>query len=158
MRQIIEQAVVRGTPEVSLLVEHDRREIGWPMVRVRSEVLGAQAALAFHEAVDVVGLMAWLFRDALIAALDREIDAESDDASALTHADREVRIAEAEADLLSTERDICALIWRGQAEGLRVEFPADISPLALLGVTLVTTPRADALPPTSPGQSWTLRR
>jgi hypothetical protein len=35
-----------------------------------------------------------------------------------------------------------------------VEFPADISPLALLDVRLVTTPRATELPETSPGLSW----
>ena len=98
-------------------------------------------------------LLVWLHKDALIAALEREISAQADNASALTGADREVRIAEAEADLLATQRDICALIWRGQADGLPLEFPADISPLALLAVRLVTTPRA-GLPETTPGNAF----
>ena len=68
-----------------------------------------------------IPLLVWLHKDALIAALEREISAQADNASALTGADREVRIAEAEADLLATQRDICALIWRGQADGLPLD-------------------------------------
>jgi hypothetical protein len=42
MREIIEQLATRGAPEVSLLIEHDQREIGWPMTRQRSEMIGAK--------------------------------------------------------------------------------------------------------------------
>jgi hypothetical protein len=76
----------------------------------------------------------------------------------LTHEERQQREAEVRADLLAVERDEAALVWQAQAQGLPVEHRADISPLALLGVTLVTTPRADGLPETSPGLSWDLRR
>ena len=55
---------------------------------------------------DTIALVAWLHRDLLIKRLDAEIDAEADDPASLSHADREVRAAEAEADLLATERDI----------------------------------------------------
>ena len=68
--------------------------------------------------------------------------------ASLSHAEREVRIAEAMGDLLQTERDECALTWRAQSEGLPVEFRVDVSPLALLGVALVTAPRA-AVPGTT---------
>jgi len=60
-------------------------------------------------------------------------------------------------DLLAAERDEAALVWQAQAQGLPVEHRADISPLAILQVRLVTTPRADAAE-TSPGYSWPLRR
>ncbi len=43
--------------------------------------------LAFHEAVDVVGLVAWLHKDAQIKRLDAEIDSEADDGAALSHED-----------------------------------------------------------------------
>jgi hypothetical protein len=42
-------------------------------------------------------------------------------------------------------------------QSLPVEF-GNINPLAILQVRLVTTPRADALPETSPGLSWPWRR
>jgi hypothetical protein len=63
-----------------------------------------------------------------------------------------------QADLLSVERDESWFVWQAQSQGLPVEHRADISPLALLGLKLVTTPRADGTPPTTPGYSWSLRR
>jgi hypothetical protein len=158
LRQIVEQAAAHGAPDVSGLVELDQEDVRWPQKRVRSEVLGTQGALAFHEAVDVVGLLAFLLKPTLISALDALVDAEQDDPAALTHEQRQKAEAEAQNDLLATERDICALIWRGQADGLPLEFPADISPIALLGLRLVTPPRADGLPGTTPGLSWDLLR
>ncbi len=150
------EGVARGTPDVSMLVEFDR-DIAWPTMRQQSQVIGAERHLAFAEVPDTIGLLAWMFKDALIAALDREIDAEADDAAALTHEQRQQREAEALGDLLAVERDECALVWQGQAQGLPVEHRADISPLALLGLRLITAPRADAAE-TSPGYSWPWRR
>jgi hypothetical protein len=159
MREIVEQLATRGAPSVSLLIEHDRREIGWPMTQLRSEVLGGEhPALAFAEVPDAVALLAWLHRDALIKRLDAEIDAEADDAASLSHEERQRREAVAQADLLAVERDECALTWQAQSQGLPVEHRADVSPLAILQVRLVTTPRADGLPGTTPGLSWDLRR
>ena len=158
LRQIVEQAAAHGAPDVSGLVELDQEDVRWPQKRVRSEVLGTQGALAFHEAVDVVGLLAFLLKPTLISALDALVDAEQDDPAALTHEQRQKAEAEAQNDLRATERNICALIWRGQADGLPLEFPADISPIALLGLRLVTPPRADGLPGTTPGLSWDLLR
>jgi hypothetical protein len=54
--------------------------------------------------------------------LDAEIDSQSDDPASLSHAEREVRVAEAMGDLLQTERDECALTWRAQSEGLPASF------------------------------------
>jgi hypothetical protein len=62
------------------------------------------------------------------------------------------------ADLLSVERDEAALTWSAMEQRLPIEFRPDISPLALLGLKLVTAPRADAFPETSPGLSWPMRR
>jgi hypothetical protein len=45
------------------------------------------------------------------------------------------------------------LVFRGQSEGLPVEHRSDISPLALLGVRLVTA-AASKGHATSPGHSW----
>jgi hypothetical protein len=107
---------------------------------------------------DTVALVAWLHKDALIAALDREIASEADDKAALSHEAREKAVAETQADLLAVERDESWFVWQAQSQGLPVEHRADISPLALLGLKLVTAPRADPSPETSPGLSWLLRR
>jgi hypothetical protein len=42
-------------------------------------------------------------------------------------------------------------------QGLPAEFRPDISPLALLGLRLVTIPRGET-PETTPGYSWPMRR
>ena len=93
-------------------------------------------------------LFAWLHKDALIAALDREIASEADDTAALSHEARQKAEADVLGDLLAVERDECALVWQAQAQGLPVEHRSDINPVALLGLRLVTAPRAD-VPETS---------
>jgi hypothetical protein len=84
LREMVEQLAARGTPDVTNLIEHDR-EIIWPTLRVQSEVHGAQRSLAFHEAIDVVGLFAAILKPAMISFLDTLVDAEKDDAAALSH-------------------------------------------------------------------------
>jgi hypothetical protein len=106
----------------------------------------------------MLGLLAWMFKDALIAAIDREIDAEADDAASLSHEERQQREAEAQGDLLDIERQEAELVWQAQAQGLPVEHRADISPLALLGLRMVTTPRVNEIFGTTPGFSWPMRR
>jgi hypothetical protein len=157
-KEQIEALAMQGTPTVAMLVEHDG-DLIWPMTRLRSEVLGGEhPALAFAEVPDTIALIAWLHRDTLIKRLDAEIDTESDDASALSHETRAQAEAETMGDMLDIERQEAALTWEAQAQGLPVEFRGDINPLALLSLRLVTPPRADGLPPTSPGLSWDLLR
>ena len=59
----------------------------------------SRVPLAFAEIPDTVALIAWLHRDALIAALDREIDTEADDKAALSHEARQKAEAEVMGDL-----------------------------------------------------------
>jgi hypothetical protein len=125
----------------------------FPRVLARAQVRNvpnAPAAAAYFELVDPVALVAWLLKDQLIAALDREIDSEADDKAALSPEIRQQREAEVMGDLLAVERDECALVWQAQAQNLPVEHRSDISPLALLGVRLVTAPRVVPTMGTSP--------
>ena len=69
---------------------------------------------------DTVALVAWLHKDALIAALDREIASEADDKAALSHEAREKAVAETQADLLAVERDESWFVWQAQSQGLPV--------------------------------------
>jgi hypothetical protein len=137
MRAQIEAQAHLAAPDVTNLIEHDGKII-WPTRRVQVDVFNAQpGAIAFVEIP--VALDPWLHRDALIAALDREIASEADDPASLSHADRELRSAEAMGDLLEIERLEAALIWTAQAHGLpRCEFRQDMNPLAILQLRLVT--------------------
>jgi hypothetical protein len=96
-------------------------------------------------------------KDALAAALDREIVSESDDKAALSQEAREKAEAEVTAELLAVERDESALVFQEQAQGLPLEHRADISPVALLALRLVTTSRSDALPGTSAEHAYDIR-
>jgi hypothetical protein len=93
-------------------------------------------------------------QNALIKRLDELIGAEADDGAALSHEQRQQAEAEVMGDLLAVERDEVALTWQAQAQNLPIEHRADINPVALLGLRLITTPRATGLPATSPGLSW----
>ena len=147
---------MQGAPSVSRLVELDG-PVDFQTQRVQSEVHGERRSLAFTEVPDTVALVAWLHREALIKRLDEEIASEADDKAALSHEARQKAEAEVQGDLLAVERDECALVWQAQAESLPCEHRSDISPLALLGLQLVTTPRGET-PETTPGLSWPMRR
>src|SRR5882757_590493 len=67
-----------------------------------------------------VALDPWLRRDALIAALDGEINTEADDGCALSHEQRQQREAEVMGDLLDIERQEAALVWQAQSQSFRV--------------------------------------
>ena len=157
VREQIEALAQRGAPDVSTLVEHDR-DVAFATISLRSQVLSEPRALAFAEVTDTLALFAWLHRDALIERLDAELDAEADDAASLTHEVRKQREAEVMADLLAAERDECSLVWAAQSQGLPIEFRADCSAQAILGVKVLVATRADAAAETSPWYSWPMRR
>jgi hypothetical protein len=156
IRAQIEQLAQRGEVSVSDVIEHDGKII-WPTMRVQSLVFNAGAgATAFHEAVDFGGLFAFLLQPTLISVLDALVDAEADDAGSLSHEERQRRESEAQSDLIHIERREAELVWQAQAQGLPVEHRADISPLALLGLKLITTPRAVTPPGSSMEHAWNL--
>ena len=152
MRAQIDALTQRGAPDVTNLIEHDR-DIIWPTLRVQSEVHAEKRGLAFAEVPDALALVAWLHKDELIAALDREIVTEADDKAALSHEARGKAEVEVLADLLDMERQEAELVWQAQSQGLPVEHRADCDPCAILQIKLVTAPRATAAE-TSPGMSW----
>jgi hypothetical protein len=98
----------RGAVSVSALIEHDGK-IEFPTQRLTSQVFGKEErVLAFTAIPDAVAMFAWTFKD----ALDREIEAESDDAAALTHEARQRAEAEVLSDLLAVVRAEAELVWR----------------------------------------------
>jgi hypothetical protein len=153
-RAEVEALAARGAISVDRLLEHDA-PLEFPTTLLRSDVVRSAApALAFGEVPDVLGVVAWLHRDALIKRLDAEIDAEADDKEALSHADRQKRSAEVLSDLLEVERHEASLVWRAQSERLPAEHRADCDPRAILGVVLANAPRNGSSPGSTPGLSW----
>jgi hypothetical protein len=100
MRAQIEALALQGEPNVSGLIEHDR-PVTWPTEMLRSDVRGGDhLALGFAEVHPVLPVIAWPHKDALIAALDREITSEADDKAALSPEARQQAEAEVMGDLL----------------------------------------------------------
>ena len=144
MREQVETLARRGTPTVSLLVEHTDREIGWSQLNLQTTVHNTERpAIGFTEMPDALATLAWVHKDALIAKLAAEIDGESDDGAALSIEDRERQAAQVQGDLLAVERDESALVWQAQAAGLPVEHRDDCHVLAILGARLVTVPAGE---------------
>jgi hypothetical protein len=117
-------------------------------------VPGAPAAVCFVEVPDVAAIFSTVLKNQFIAWLAADVGRNADPKGALSHEARQQQEAELMGDLLAIERDECALVWQAQAQGLPVEHRADISPLALLGLRLVTAPRGET-PGTSPEQAIT---
>jgi hypothetical protein len=158
-REQIEQLAQSGAPNAAALVEHADAKLEelFPRVLVRAQVHNVRrspAAVAYAEAVDPIAVIAWLFPKELAAALDQEIASEADDKPALSHEARQQAEAEVMSDLLAVERDECWFVWTALSQNLPVEHRADISPLALLGLRLVTTPRALPAPGSSGEHSY----
>jgi len=101
-------------------------------------------AAAFAETVDVFGLLCWLHRDQLIAKICEQLDEVADDAEALSQQQREEAEAQITGDMLAVERSESGLIWHADAKGDVIDFRADTSAQAVLGVRIVTAPRVAA--------------
>jgi hypothetical protein len=96
--------------------------------------------VAFTETTDVLALFCWTFGDKLLAKINERIEELGDDKNALDQTQREVREAELGAEILDIERAECALIWAADARRKTLDFRPDTSPMAVLGVGLVTKP------------------
>jgi hypothetical protein len=143
-----------GAPYCSGVIEH-LDDVRWPermLTMLVHNVPTAPGAAAISTEVDVLGLLAWLFRDQLVEKINRELDQDSDDEHSLSQEARQEAQATIDADLLDIERQLAALTWQMRRDGMNIEFDK-ISPLAILGVAVVNTgPRQ---PPTgsSPGRT-----
>ena len=104
------------------------------MLNVSSEA-GRPIAVAESEAI--IPTLAWLFPDVMVERLDGLLAEESDDANALSVADRQ-KGAQMAGDLLAVEYDLGAMVWRGLDEKLPCWFADDQNPMTVIGAQLVT--------------------
>jgi hypothetical protein len=132
MRAQVGALTARGRPDTSGLFGGEA--IKWPVLQVPSTSFGAHEYSTFAEIADTLGLFAWAHRDALIAALDEQIEGEgAGDTGALTAEDQASRIRELEAALLVLQRQGEALIERLEGDGIPVRRSCT-DPLVLLGI------------------------
>ncbi|RUU11032.1 hypothetical protein EOD23_11590 [Mesorhizobium sp. USDA-HM6] len=132
IRQEIAALAERGAPNVRAAVGHGQ-DVIWPKATIDIR----HYASADHQrqymgawTPDTLGLLAWAFKDTLVAALDAEIDKVASDKIALTDEQRDAKISELTDNLLAVERAEVALV---DANGL--DHRDDADPRALLGIT-----------------------
>jgi hypothetical protein len=80
MREQVEVLAQRGAVNVSQLVEHNG-DLEFPTQQTQVAILNAQpGAVGFVQVSDTLALLAWTFKDSLLARIDAEVMAEADDA------------------------------------------------------------------------------
>ncbi len=125
-----------GKPYVGATVETGA-PVEFATEGMRTVARGEAIAYVGWEQSNALATLAWLHRDALVKKLTAEIDGESDDAAALSAADRRKRESELLADLAATKRQIGALIALADSQGLTVEHEAGVEAEVALGIVTV---------------------
>jgi hypothetical protein len=85
---------------------------------------------------DILGMMAFVFPDAVAAAFARDDDEQAEAPNALSPQERDKRLSELAAALLVLERREETLIARAADDGMDMLRRVDASPLAVLGVVI----------------------
>jgi hypothetical protein len=153
-RELIARRAEAGRPNLENAIEHGL-PISFATMSYRAQVHNAgPGAVAFIEAEDAVGLMCYLFGPELLKTVSADFREISDgDKDALSQAQREEMLATIVSDRLAAERCECSLIWHAAARDEVIDFRAETTPMAAIGVALRTIPRATELPPSSPERS-----
>jgi hypothetical protein len=150
----IEQWAEAGAPNCDDMIEHNA-PLAFPTMTLSSLVRGETPSLAHtNPTVDAFAVMCWLLKDHMLNTICAALDeAAYGDKEALSQAQREQMLATISADMLAVERSECALIWHTEAKGEVIDFRSD-TPMSVLGLKLVTAPRANPSPGTSPGHAF----
>jgi hypothetical protein len=144
-KSVIDALAEAGQPPIGALIRTDQ-PLTFNKTTTRAIVANlnreaiAGIPVAFTETTDVLALFCWTFGDKLLAKINERIEELGDDKNALDQTQREVREAELGAEILDVERAECALIWAADARRKTLDFRPDTSPMAVLGVGLVTKP------------------
>jgi len=132
MRGEIEGIAARGRPSVNGLFNGDG--VGWSQETVQAGAYGAHNNVVGFIANDAFALVVWTHKDAIIKALDAEIEREGDDTNAISADAQKVKIIELEARLLALRRQNEAIIDRVEADGAGHIQRTCTDPLVLLGI------------------------
>jgi hypothetical protein len=126
-RAWVDQHAKRGRPHIQ--VDGDRADILFERTAalVRGDRLAAAVSADF---------LLWLFRDQVVEALEREVEALNVQ-GALTRDERAARLEALRAALLEAERREEAAITRARTEGTLIARRPDADPRAVLGIRFV---------------------
>lgn len=127
MREDVARLAERGRPEVANLLAG--ASIRWPT----QQVVTTGEHLSAATIDDGLALAIWANRDAIIAALDNEIERGGDDDAALSAEDRSARVHELEAKLTDLHRLGEAIATKIEQHG-RVARRHCLDPMILLGI------------------------
>lgn len=127
IREQIEQMAATGRPNVAPVIDNGE-PLQFPIALVRFPI-----SSTVENMVDVLAIMTWLQKDALVAKLDLEIDELADEKNALTDAQRAEREATLLRDMLANEREEESYIMLAAQHG-GVDMPRrdDCDPRAVL--------------------------
>lgn len=122
----IERIAEAGAIDVMPCVESGR-----PFLGPDGLPLGGATVL---EPRELLSLIVWLNKDALLKRLESEILSKADDRSALTNSDRIARLRANAAAILAAERVEEALVELGEADGKTIPRRGECDPRAILGL------------------------
>lgn len=137
-RAEIEELARHGCPDVSYMVNHGPSEgVIWPDYEAIARGRGIGVPLPggvghtrFIQAPHLP-LLAWLFKDRMLQAIDAEIDANAEDEQSLSLEQRTKKLAEIDARILAAERVDVALVRHSSGAA---DYRDDTDPRALLGI------------------------
>jgi hypothetical protein len=150
LKTIQEIASVRSAPlkresQEQAITEYIAAQVGRVKPRIAFDVKGRARVMWAEDMIaskdDLVGMLCWILGGAskqVSAAFLRDLDQQPEPANALTVAEREQRLAELSAELLRMERLEESLIVRAASDGTEVLRRPDASPLAVLGIVIVS--------------------
>lgn len=137
-RAEIEELARRGCPDVTYMVNHGPSEgVIWPdyegIARGRGIGVPLPGDIGHTRFIQAphLPMIAWLFRDRLLEAIEAEIDANSEDEHALPLEQRIKKLAEIDARVLAAERVEVAMVRHSNGA---VDYRDDTDPRAFLGV------------------------
>jgi hypothetical protein len=150
-RTEVEALAQHGAISVSHLIEANGSLV-FPVMRVSSQLFnvqpveGARGAIAFaNDLPNTLAILAWVHRDAVIAAVNRAIDEEADDKSALGDSERRKREQQVLADILQNDRLEAAICWAAIDAQLPCEHRLGCTPAAVLQCRTVKAPAKPTL-------------
>lgn len=131
LRSQIEALAAKGRPEVAPLFYG--LEFGFNTTLLTTNGAGHHPHVSVVSVPDTLALLIYVHKEALLAKLDAEIDAQAEDENALSREQRAAKVRQLETDLLNLQRQEESIVCALEAQGRPTprNYP---TPLAMLGI------------------------
>ena len=145
-KEFIDRLADAGTPNLEIAIEHNL-PVTFATTRLTTKIYNVDApgAVGYAETDAAIATMCWLWRDQMFSKICAGFDEISDDKNALDERQRAEALATIATDELAIQRSEVACIRAAETQNNEIlDFRADTSPQAVLGVALRTVvQRAD---------------